>query len=77
MKENIFCKYFGHHWITNDFAYSIKANGENYKYTQKRRCARCRKTEYLFDEWKPAEDVPEEEKDQGFLRQNSGNQIAE
>lgn len=51
MRDTILCKLFGHSWKYRDFSKYIKSNGEKYIYTELRKCKRCNKQEYKYEDW--------------------------
>ena len=62
---HILCRVVGHNWRFKDCSYAMKSNGEKYEYSRQRKCLRCMKREYFYDEWIEAE------KDGAFVKEKN------
>jgi hypothetical protein len=50
--QDSLCRYFGHKWLYNDYTNWMKENGDHYDFRASRKCARCHKHEYLYEDWR-------------------------
>ena len=57
ISSDIRCKIIGHNWIYKDCSNAMMSNGEKYEYSKLRKCLRCNKREYSYDEWLEEEQV--------------------
>lgn len=49
---SLICKLIGHAWHYQDYYNHINSSGNPYEFSQSRKCSRCKKTQYLYAEWK-------------------------
>ena len=77
MAANVICNYFGHKWMVKYLNNAIKANGERYKFSKIRKCARCEKHEYFYSEWIPGESVSPDDLEQGFINVKTRKKYAQ